>query len=387
MTPRFNSFFIGGFECTYSLQKDGNRLDLLRDSRHEEFCVEDYRMLRSLGATTVREGLSWSQVDLGNGMYDFSRFEKIMQVGQQEGVQQIWDLNHFDFPEHLDPFLSEFVSQFAEYAKRAVLALRKYQAGVLYIVPLNEMSFFAQVGGQEGGWAPFAINKGVQFKDQLVRANIAAMDAIWEVDNAVQFIQVDPIMHRHARQPISESEQVAVNHFNNEVQFESWDMLSGRKKPELGGDPKYLPIIGVNYYIQNQEYVSTSPETGEVQREIMPLNSPDRLSLRVILEEIYARYGCPMVITETGSVGDSRPAWWGGIGREIQEVIDSSLPLYGVCAYPIIDNLNTTFVAYRSGLYDFDPADASCARIPHKETIELIKPWLDEIHMRQHLVG
>ena len=34
--------------------------------------------------------------------------------------------------------------------------------------------------------------------------------------------------------------------------FEAWDMLSGRVQPELGGDERYLDVIGVNYYDRNQ---------------------------------------------------------------------------------------------------------------------------------------
>ena len=36
------------------------------------------------------------------------------------------------------------------------------------------------------------------------------------------------------------------------AQFETWDMLAGRREPELGGDPDMLDVLGANYYWNNQ---------------------------------------------------------------------------------------------------------------------------------------
>ena len=40
--------------------------------------------------------------------------------------------------------------------------------------------------------------------------------------------------------------------FNEQVVYQSWDMLAGRLMPELGGSRRHLDIIGVNYYWTNQ---------------------------------------------------------------------------------------------------------------------------------------
>ena len=39
---------------------------------------------------------------------------------------------------------------------------------------------------------------------------------------------------------------------DNLLQYQAWDMLSGRIWPSLGGHPSYLDIIGVNFYPDNQ---------------------------------------------------------------------------------------------------------------------------------------
>src|SRR5688572_9038400 len=137
--PEFTSFIWAGFECTAALAAGRKRLNLLSASKHDEYCRDDYCRLKSLGITTVREGLNWSKIDKGNNEYDFARFEQIMKIGEEEGMQQIWDLNHFDYPISVDPFSPEFVTRFAEYGKRAINLIRKYQRGTIYIVPICEI--------------------------------------------------------------------------------------------------------------------------------------------------------------------------------------------------------------------------------------------------------
>jgi len=129
----FPSYLMGGFECSYSLTKDRTRLDLLSSTKHDVYCQEDYQLLKELNIQTVREGLKWVEIDKGNNEYDFSRFEKMMQIAKEEGIKQIWDLNHYDFPERLDPFTNAFITQFAEYGKRVIETIRRYQTVVLFL--------------------------------------------------------------------------------------------------------------------------------------------------------------------------------------------------------------------------------------------------------------
>jgi len=135
-------FFQGGFESAYPIDEHHVRIDLLADTKLDLYCRSDYELLKSLGIETVLEGLSWSQVDKGHAAYDFSRFEKMMEVGKAAYIEQIWDLNHFDYPEYLDFFSNEFPIAFAVYAQQAIKYLRKYSEKTLYIVPRNEISFF-----------------------------------------------------------------------------------------------------------------------------------------------------------------------------------------------------------------------------------------------------
>ncbi|MDQ3099276.1 MAG: family 1 glycosylhydrolase [bacterium] len=379
--PQFSSYFWAGYECTSSLPEDRNRLDMLRATKHDQYCREDYRLAKSIGISTVREGLAWSRIDKGNNAYDFARYEAILKIGQEENIQQIWDLNHFDFPGYLNAFSDKFVVQFAEYARRSIHLIRKYQQGTIYIAPINEISFFTWIGADRGNWAPYRKGRknGLLFKKQLVKASIAAMDAIWSEDADVQFIQVDPFMRRKAREPANEQALAHVKEFNSVIMYEAWDMLYGKTYPELGGDPKYLQIAGINYYIYNQEWV-VSKKRGGIGHRMMSWTDKNRVHLKELLREVHERYNCNLVITETGSYGDLRQRWWKRLLSEIGDIRkENTLPLSGVCAYPVLDRPDwTNFLIPNSGLWDFKSDDPECKRIPHEPSLNLVMQYINE---------
>ena len=106
-------------------------------------------------------------------------------------------------------------------------------------------------------------------------------------------------------------------------------MISGRLWPQLGGAEKYLDIIGVNYYHNNQ-WIHGGP-TIDVEH---PLYKP----LRKILVETYARYGRPMLIAETGIEGDRRSDWLAYVGEEVRAAMKWGVPIEAVCLYPIANH-------------------------------------------------
>jgi hypothetical protein len=78
-------------------------------------------------------------------------------------------------------------------------------------------------------------------------------------------------------------------------------MLAGGLDPALGGHPRYLDIIGVNFYHANQwEHPDQRLRWEDIPR--------DRrwIPLRYLLAEVYDRYDRPLFISETSHFG-ARP--------------------------------------------------------------------------------
>ena len=86
-----------------------------------------------------------------------------------------------------------------------------------------------------------------EFKVALVRAAIAGIDAILDKVPDARFLNADPLC-RVAQGDGRRTSLRAARVFNEVRVFESWDMLCGRTRPELGGSRAHLDVVGVNYY-------------------------------------------------------------------------------------------------------------------------------------------
>src|SRR5688572_22420997 len=110
------SFWIGGFECACHRRRDGRRLDLIEATGHDRWLAADYGRLRRLRITTAREGVRWHRVEPSPGRYDFSSLLPMVRTAREQGIEVIWDLCHYGWPDDLDIFSAGFVDRFADYA-------------------------------------------------------------------------------------------------------------------------------------------------------------------------------------------------------------------------------------------------------------------------------
>ena len=324
---------MGGFECATHGRRDRKRIDVIAATGHDRLCAEDYALLGSLGVRTVRDGLRWHLIETAPGVYDWSSFMPMLEAATRTGTQVLWDLCHWGVPEGLSPFSPEFAPRFAAFAAAAAQLICEHNraAGLVrpnVYCPINEISFWAWVGGDEEHFHPYGSGRGPELKQQLVSASLAAIRAIREVDPTARFLQAEPIIHISADRDKPEDEEGAARH--TESQHEAWDMLAGRDDAELGGFPEALDLIGVNYYWNNQwiHEGDRTPPGHELHRP-----------LHLMLERLWQRYGRPILITETGSEGSAGAGWLGYICAEVRQAIRHGVPVLGICLYPVMDYL------------------------------------------------
>lgn len=72
---QFNSFLMGGFECSTHKDKRGRRLDLIASTRHDEFAEADYGRLIEIGMKTCRDGLRWHLIEPEPFRYDLPVYD------------------------------------------------------------------------------------------------------------------------------------------------------------------------------------------------------------------------------------------------------------------------------------------------------------------------
>src|SRR5690606_16626740 len=145
-TPLFDSYFLGGFECSSHRRKDGVRLDLLRGTRHDRFALQDYQAVARYGIRTIRDGVRWHLAEPFPYSYDWSNFLPMLQAANKAGVQPIWDLCHYGWPDDIDIWSSAFVTRFARFCAAIAAVVRDETAEAPYYCPINEISFWAWAG-------------------------------------------------------------------------------------------------------------------------------------------------------------------------------------------------------------------------------------------------
>ena len=323
----FRSFFQAGFECSTHKRESGERLDLVASTKHDLFCRQDYERLTGQGILTAREGLRWHLIEQRPGRLDFTTALPMIRASSETGIQVLWDLLHYGWPDHLDVFQPEFVSSFADLAASFARLLQNEMKGPFFFTPVNEISFSSYAAGEKAIFSPYCKGRGLELKAQLILAAIAATEAIRAVVPDARFLTVDPIINV-LPDPRRPSQRAAAAAYRT-AQYQSTDMLCGRIWPLLGGREDYLDIVGVNYYPHNQCIYPG---------RMIPRTHPEYRPFREMLGEVYDRYHRPLFIAETGTESRSRVPWFRYVCDEVLAAMDNGVPIEGICLYPILNH-------------------------------------------------
>ncbi len=319
----FASFFQAGFECSSHRRRDGVRLDLIRATGHDKHVLGDYRQCAELGFGTIRDGLRWHLIGKSPGKYDWSSWMLALEAAEQAGVEIIWDLFHYGCPDCVDPAAPDFPDRFAEFAVAAIEVQQSVSGRPALVCPLNEINFlswavddgyFPRVGPDERGW----------FKQQLVKAAIVSARAIKQAWPKSTIVWAEPLIHIAPhdlrRQTVRAAEK------NLQGMYEAYDWIMGMAKPELGGDPSLVDVVGWNFYPHNQWYY---------KGPTIPMGHHEYRPLADMLLEMAERYGKPMFLSETGAEGTGKPSWLHYVCNEVREAMAKGADIRGICWYPI----------------------------------------------------
>ena len=323
MGTSFDSFFMAGFECSSHRRRDGVRLDLIRATGHDKHALRDYRQLRKLGFVTLRDGLRWHLIQKAPGKYDWSSWLPMLEAAEDAGVQVIWDLFHYGSPDCIDQAGPDFTDRFTDFAIAALEVQQSVSGRAPLICPLNEINFmawavdegyFPGIGSDQRGW----------FKDQLVRTGISAARAIKKRWPRATVVWAEPLIHiaphDRRRQTVRRAKD------NLQGMFEAYDWITGLARPELGGDPSLVDVVGWNFYPHNQWYWN-GPTIPMGHHEYRPLGD--------MLVEMADRYGKPLFLSETGAEGTGKPSWLHYVCNEVRDAISRGADVRGICWYPI----------------------------------------------------
>ena len=319
----FDSFFQAGFECSSHRRKDGVRLDLIRATAHDKHVLSDYRQCAALGFRTLRDGLRWHLIEKAPGRSDWSSWLPALAAADEAGVQIIWDLFHYGCPDCLDQSAADFPDRFTDFALAAIELQQSVSSRPPLVCPVNEINFlswavddgyFPQVGPKKRGW----------FKNQLVKTAIMAAKAIKREWPRATIVWAEPLIHiaPHDRRPAT----IRGAQRNLQGMYESYDWIMGLARPELGGDPSLVDVVGWNFYPHNQWYW---------KGPTIPMGHHEYRPLADMLLETAERYKKPLFLSETGAEGSGKPSWLHYVCNEVRDAMARGADIRGICWYPI----------------------------------------------------
>ncbi len=367
----FPTFFLSGFECSTFVWKDRGRRDLAAETQHYDHAQGDYSLLAEYGIAVAREGIPWPMVDRG-GAYDFSMLEPLIAAMNRTKILPIWDLCHYGYPDDADPFAPGFAERFAAYARAAAEHVVARVRGPHFFTPVNEISFFADMGGAWGWVAPFrksCADRAALLK-ALCAADIAAAKAIRAVEPEARFVHIDPLVNivPPRDRPDLADEAARESH---DLMFAGWDIISGRAMAELGGSPDILDIVGVNCYSFGQtEYREGGPHVA------LPPGDDRIRPLCDMMGDVWDRYRRPMIIGETSGLGKGREDWLNDVMHEALAAVDRGIDLHGICLFPAVDMPNWhTGEWLHNGLCDLVEHNGDLKRVPAEVYCRTLQTW------------
>ena len=376
MTARaaiFPTFFLSGFECSTFFWKDKGRRDLCEETQHRVHADEDYRMLRPLGISVAREGIPWPLVDRG-GSYDFSYVEPFLQAQRRHQILPIWDLCHYGYPDHLDPYSDDFAGRFAAYARAAAehVALHAHH-GPLFFTPMNEITFFGYMAGEWGWAAPFGKDRETRRKLTLAmcKADIEGVKAIRSVVPDARMIHIDPLIHVVPPRDRPDLAEAAHRESCDDAYF-AFDVIGGLRHPELGGSPEILDIVGFNNYSFGQmEYRPEGPHAA------LEPGDPRIRPLCDLIEEGAKRYGRPVIVAETSGLEGGRDDWLNDVVMESLAAVNRGVDLHGICMFPAVDMPNWHNGKWlNNGIADLEELPSGALmRKPFLPYVEALHSW------------
>jgi beta-glucosidase/6-phospho-beta-glucosidase/beta-galactosidase len=340
----------------------GRTLDEYALTGHYDRWKQDLTLAASLGVRVMRYGIPWHRIQPEPGVWEWEFADRVLSHLLELGVDPIVDLVHYGLPPWLDgAYLNpDFPARMAEYAGRVA---ERFRGRVRWYTPLNEPRITAWYCGKLGWWPPFA--RGwtgfVRVMLAVCRGIVATVRALESVDPEIVCVHVDATDLVEAGTPDLHEEAQR----RQELVFLALDLVSGR----VGSDhpltpwlirfgateaqlrafqeqPIDLPIIGLNMYPMFSNKRLRRDAGGNLRMQ-MPYAQGSDLVYR--LGRRYSRrYGRPIMITETASVGTvaRRLRWLDDSLLGVRRLRAEGIPMVGYTWWPMF---SLVAWAYRQG--------------------------------------
>jgi beta-glucosidase/6-phospho-beta-glucosidase/beta-galactosidase len=338
--PAVGRTVVGGFESTYL---PGYRTDLLEVTGHSERWRDDLDELLGTGVRHLRYPLRWPQIQPEPGRFDWSETDRVLEYLREAGAVPIVDLvHHTSYPDWLrDGFRDPgFGPAMTSYAEAVAVRYPWLPAYTLF----NEPFATLHLAGHEGLWPPYdrGMEGFVRLANSVLPAINQAAECWAELLPEAHHVWVDTCEHHAGSPSCQQYVQLA-----NDRRHIFLDLMLGHDldpaRPFLaefiraGGGPllelppRRVDVVGLDYYCHSEWYYN---ELGGYAP------SPHPIGFAAVAEQYSARYGLPMMLTETNLRGQpsDRISWLRYMLEQYDLAVERGVPLHGFCWFPQVDS-------------------------------------------------
>jgi beta-glucosidase/6-phospho-beta-glucosidase/beta-galactosidase len=341
---------------------------------------EDLEAVRDLGVTALRYGVRWPLVHLAPGVFDWAELDERLAHATSLGLTVIADLVHYGTPTWLDDSFADprYVDAIAEFS--AAFATR-YRGVVDHVTPLNEPLTTASFAGLRGVWPPaltgwdgwatvtVALAEGITASVEAIRAaNPEAV--IVHVEAGTLMSTQDPSLEAHAALLTDLgwlATDLVLGLVDEAHPMCPWLVQHGiapERLRRLRHEPARIDLLGVNYYpdltprvLEPAEGAGAGSESGSGADGDVAQVAVNRWTdgLQTVLRGFSARYGLPIVVTETSIEGSDqvRSDWVLDSARAVQDLVADGVDVRGYTWWPVFDFVDWSYASGGRNVEEF----------------------------------
>ncbi|MCU0507963.1 MAG: family 1 glycosylhydrolase [Anaerolineae bacterium] len=336
-------------------------LDEYELTQHYAQWKSDFDLVAETGVHALRWGIPWYKVQPKPDVWDWSWTDACLDyLVNVKGITPILDVMHYGTPLWMENSFINccYADAVAEYAAKVA---ERYGSLIQWYTPLNEPLVNASMCGYEGLWPPYLSGDDGYFKMimALTRGMIATVKAIAAVAPHWRTVQVEALWRNETR---VESLQERVR-LSNELQYIALDLTTGRVGEDHALTPRLrkngvresdllwyrenavdYDVLGANFYPWSAKEMAPAAD-GRMRAKSINTHGGH---VAAAVADFYNRYGKPVMITETSSLGGlaARERWMDGTINGMFSLREQGVPVVGYTWFPMFTMIDW---AYRKG--------------------------------------
>lgn len=346
---------------------------------------EDFRIAQEAGLNAFRISVAWERIEPEPGVWNqeaLDHYVKMIVAMRRRGLEPFVTLHHYVMPLWVSRkggvTWKEFSRHFGEFSKHVVERLSKPPAYVKYFMTINEPNILVRFGYLDDRKFPPGINDASAATRALAGLAKAHIEAYRQIKSlGLESVKVGFAHNWQVFEPLDKNSSLdqaiarKVDRIFNRAFMDAimtgsinFDMPFGDAVPEtvdLPGRRPALDYLGIQNY--GRSYVTPGKEKpGYVLSEGSgPKND---LGWELVPEALYiavkeaARYGFPVIITETGLADKDdkfRAQYLEWNFEAIRRLLSEKVDLFGYIHWSLTDNFEWAFgLEPRFGLVEID---------------------------------